>query len=92
MFKTKLIIWDEAPMTHSHLFVVVSGLLCDITKCQEPFGGKVILLGGDFRIATKDCSNPMKDDSHWLKTLSCEFQCTLTDYVSPYSDYLSSNA
>ena len=29
------------------IFAAVSRLLCGITKCQEPFGGKVFLLDGD---------------------------------------------
>ncbi|GBM57540.1 hypothetical protein AVEN_97653-1 [Araneus ventricosus] len=41
--------WDEAPMTHVHAFLAVDRLLKDLTKCDEPFGGKIILLGGDFR-------------------------------------------
>ncbi|GBN19551.1 hypothetical protein AVEN_124242-1 [Araneus ventricosus] len=49
LLKTKLIVWDEAPMTHVHAFLAVDRLLQDLTKCKEPFGGKVILLGGDFR-------------------------------------------
>ena len=49
LLKTKLIIWDKASMTHSHAFVAVRRLICSITKCQEPFGVKVILLSGDFR-------------------------------------------
>ncbi|GBN71556.1 hypothetical protein AVEN_99082-1 [Araneus ventricosus] len=36
-------------MTHVHAFLAVDRLLQDLTKCKEPFGGKVILLGGDFR-------------------------------------------
>ncbi|GBL84545.1 hypothetical protein AVEN_117275-1 [Araneus ventricosus] len=49
LLKTKLIVWDEAPMTHVHAFLSVDRLLQDLTTCKEPFGGKVILLGGDFR-------------------------------------------
>ncbi|GBM19767.1 hypothetical protein AVEN_59446-1 [Araneus ventricosus] len=49
LLKTKLIVWDEAPVTHVHAFLAVDRLLQDLTKCKEPFGGKVILLGGDFR-------------------------------------------
>ncbi|GBM84766.1 hypothetical protein AVEN_118890-1 [Araneus ventricosus] len=49
LLETKLIVWDEAPMTHVHAFLAVDRLLQDLTKCQEPFGDKVILLGGDFR-------------------------------------------
>ncbi|GBO09561.1 hypothetical protein AVEN_233058-1 [Araneus ventricosus] len=47
--ETKLIIWDEVPMTHAHAFIAVDRLLQDLANCSLPFGGKVILLGGDFR-------------------------------------------
>ena len=30
------------------IFVDISKLLCGIAKCQEPFGGRVLSLGGDF--------------------------------------------
>ncbi|GBO03342.1 hypothetical protein AVEN_231803-1 [Araneus ventricosus] len=46
---TKLIIWDEVPMTYVHVFIAVDRLLQDLANCSLPFGGKVILLGGDFR-------------------------------------------
>ncbi|GBM50762.1 hypothetical protein AVEN_35659-1 [Araneus ventricosus] len=36
-------------MTDVHAFLAVDRLLQDLTKCKEPFGGKVILLGGDLR-------------------------------------------
>ena len=45
-----LIIWDEATMTPSHALDAVDKLLRDITEFRnKPFGGKVVLLGGDFR-------------------------------------------
>ncbi|CAN1162457.1 ATP-dependent DNA helicase pif1 [Linum perenne] len=43
-----LIVWDEAPMVHRLSFEVVDRTLCDSPDYQ-PFGGKTILLGGDFR-------------------------------------------
>ncbi|GBN28218.1 hypothetical protein AVEN_191803-1 [Araneus ventricosus] len=49
IYDTKLIIWDEAPMTHVHAFIAVDGLLQDLAICSLLFGVKVILLGGDFR-------------------------------------------
>ncbi|GBO46218.1 hypothetical protein AVEN_94312-1, partial [Araneus ventricosus] len=49
LLDAKVIVWDEAPMTHVHAFLAVDRLLKDLTKCDEPFGGKIILLGGDFR-------------------------------------------
>lgn len=53
--KTKLIIWDEAPMAHRHCFEAVDRSLRDVLRstngrCSEkPFGGVVVVLGGDFR-------------------------------------------
>ncbi|WZZ24155.1 hypothetical protein YC2023_007556 [Brassica napus] len=53
--KTDLIIWDEAPMTHKHAFEALDKTLKDIMSMKNPhakdqtFGGKTLLLGGDFR-------------------------------------------
>ncbi|XP_061375918.1 ATP-dependent DNA helicase RRM3-like [Gastrolobium bilobum] len=53
--KTKLIIWDEAPMVHRFFFKALDRTLRDVlrisdTSCADmPFGGKVVVLGGDFR-------------------------------------------
>ncbi|GKC25957.1 ATP-dependent DNA helicase PIF1-like protein, partial [Tanacetum coccineum] len=50
--KTKLIIWDEAPMTHKHAFEALDRTLRDVidtNSSDKPFGGKTILFGGDFR-------------------------------------------
>jgi len=53
--KAKLIIWDEASMMHKHCFEALDRSLRDIMRTQNngntdiPFGGKVVVLGGDFR-------------------------------------------
>ncbi|XP_061366776.1 uncharacterized protein LOC133309932 [Gastrolobium bilobum] len=48
--KTKLIIWDEAPMVHKFCFEALDRTLRDVLSCVDmPFGGKVVVLGGDFR-------------------------------------------
>ncbi|XP_052622302.1 uncharacterized protein LOC111911148 [Lactuca sativa] len=53
--KTSLIIWDEAPMVHKHAFEALDRSLKDVFKSENssnsdiPFGGKVIVFGGDFR-------------------------------------------
>ncbi|KAL7155177.1 hypothetical protein ABFS83_03G058200 [Erythranthe nasuta] len=55
IIKSKLIIWDEAPMMHKHCFEAVDRSLKDILRVIDPrreyrpFGGKVVVLGGDFR-------------------------------------------
>ncbi len=48
--EASLIIWDEATMTTKHALNAVDILLREIMrKPNTPFGGKVMLLGGDFR-------------------------------------------
>ncbi|KAB2603765.1 hypothetical protein D8674_041397 [Pyrus ussuriensis x Pyrus communis] len=53
--KTDLIIWDEAPMNHKHCFEALDKSLSDLlshlhsSEHTLPFGGKPLLLGGDFR-------------------------------------------
>ncbi|XP_016168630.1 ATP-dependent DNA helicase PIF4-like [Arachis ipaensis] len=53
--KSKLIIWDEAPMISKYCYETLDKCLRDILRCSDsynahlPFGGKVVVLGGDFR-------------------------------------------
>ncbi len=50
-----LIVWDEAPMAHKHVFEVVNRTLQHVMGVVDPalkdmlFGGKVVVMGGDFR-------------------------------------------
>jgi ATP-dependent DNA helicase PIF1 len=45
----KLILWDEAPMTNKLAFEAVDRTLRDLTDKNEPFGGIVFVISGDFR-------------------------------------------
>ena len=53
--QTKLIIWDEAPMTHRHAFEALDMSLRDVMCLNNPdnaelqFGGMTVVFGGDFR-------------------------------------------
>ncbi|XP_038709423.1 uncharacterized protein LOC120004225 isoform X1 [Tripterygium wilfordii] len=53
--KTNLIVWDEAPMAHRLCFEALDRSMRDLFNSDEnptehmPFGGKIVLLGGDFR-------------------------------------------
>jgi len=55
ILRVKLIIWDGAPMMNKHCFEVVDHSLIDILivnnngRLDIPFGGKIVVLGGDFR-------------------------------------------
>ena len=44
-----LIILDEASMIPAHALHAIDLLLCDLMNNNHPFGGKVMVLGGDFR-------------------------------------------
>lgn len=44
-----MVIWDEASMAHAYSVQAVDQLLRDLTRTDAPFGGKVVVLGGDFR-------------------------------------------
>ncbi len=52
---TRLIVWDEAPMAHKHVFEAVNRTLQHVLGAVDPvlkdilFGGKVVVMGGDFR-------------------------------------------
>ncbi|CAN0839971.1 hypothetical protein LINGRAHAP2_LOCUS2707 [Linum grandiflorum] len=55
MQQASLIVWDEAPMVHRLSFEAVDRTLCDVMNIPtegpnyKPFGGKTVILGGDFR-------------------------------------------
>ena len=50
LIETDLIIWDEAPMNDRRCFETLDRTLRDIlTNPYNPFGGKTVMLGGDFR-------------------------------------------
>lgn len=44
-----VIIWDEASMIHSIALEAINKILQDIMNNASPFGGKTVILGGDFR-------------------------------------------
>ena len=46
---TKIIVWDEAPMGHRYQLEALDRTLRDITDIDKPFGGKILVLAGDFR-------------------------------------------
>ena len=53
--KSKLIIWDEAPMTNKLCFEALDRSLRDVLRksrydsCETPFGNMTVVFGGDFR-------------------------------------------
>ncbi|XP_019183055.1 PREDICTED: uncharacterized protein LOC109178014 [Ipomoea nil] len=55
IIKCSLIIWDEAPMIHKHCFEALDRTMRDLLRFTNPlcpnlpFGGKTVVLGGDFR-------------------------------------------
>ncbi|XP_022015055.1 uncharacterized protein LOC110914573 [Helianthus annuus] len=66
--EAKLIIWDEAPMVHKHAFEALDRTLKDVLSVGDsrnseiPFGGKVIVFGGDFRQILPVVQNGSRQD------------------------------
>ncbi|CAN1841326.1 ATP-dependent DNA helicase PIF1 [Linum perenne] len=64
-----LIVWDDAPMIHKLSFEAVDRTMCDIMNMPlsgenyVPFGGKVVLLGGDFRQTLPVVPNGSREDN-----------------------------
>jgi ATP-dependent DNA helicase PIF1 len=60
--KADMIIWDEAPMMYHRAFEVVDPTVHDLMQLDDAqatekiFGGKIVVLGGDFRQIFACCS------------------------------------
>jgi len=66
--QSALIIWDEAPMLHRHAFEALDRTFRDIMSTvnsefvHKPFGGKVIVFGGDYRQILPVISKGRRED------------------------------
>nr|XP_043618603.1 ATP-dependent DNA helicase PIF1-like [Erigeron canadensis] len=49
LLKAKLIIWDEVSMAKRQAVEALDRTMQDIIGVRQPFGGKIMVLGGDFR-------------------------------------------
>ena len=63
--ESKLIIWDEVAMAKKDVIKHLDTMLRDITEKDELFGGKVVVLRGDFKQIL-----PMIPKSSGAKTVS----------------------
>nr|XP_033511796.1 ATP-dependent DNA helicase pfh1-like [Nicotiana tomentosiformis] len=58
----KLILWDEVSMANKRMLEVFDLLLKDLMNTKVLFGGKVVVLGGDFRQTLPVVRNGNKED------------------------------
>lgn len=49
ILETKVIIWDEISMADVYAFDAIDRFLRDVCTVDEPFGGKIMIVSGDFR-------------------------------------------
>uniref|UniRef100_A0A2N9INS4 ATP-dependent DNA helicase n=1 Tax=Fagus sylvatica TaxID=28930 RepID=A0A2N9INS4_FAGSY len=47
--RATVVVWDEAPMVNRRAVEAFDRTLKDIMEVDSPFGGKVVIFGGDFR-------------------------------------------
>lgn len=57
-----LILWDEASMCSLHILHAVDRFLRDICQVNTIFGGKVVVIGGDFRQTLPIAQRTMRND------------------------------
>ena len=78
--RARLIVWDEAPMAHRLIFEAFDRLLKDLAvglNKNLPFGGKVVVFGGDFRQVLPVVVHGGRAD----QVNACFTQSTLWKYV-----------
>ena len=63
MRETKVFIWDEAPMAPRYALEIVDRTLRAIMNNDLPFGGKIMVLGGDFRQLLPIKMNGTRDET-----------------------------
>ena len=49
LYSSNVLVWDEAPMCHRFSFEALDRTLKDIMNSNDAFGGKLLILAGDFR-------------------------------------------
>ncbi|XP_021961437.1 uncharacterized protein LOC110857104 [Folsomia candida] len=95
--QAKLLIWDEATMAPSLALAAVDKFLKEVMNNQKPLGGKVLLLGGDFRqtlpvvphasrSAIVEAS--LKFNSLWRKVKILHLLSNVRSVDKSYSDWL----
>ena len=52
----KVLVIDEATMLDNRQLVAMDRTLQDVMICQEPFGGKIVVLAGDMRQCLVVCA------------------------------------
>ncbi|GAU49645.1 hypothetical protein TSUD_407820 [Trifolium subterraneum] len=72
------IIWDEAPMTNRYCLEALDKSLKDVLYSNAPFGGKVMIMGGDFRQVL-----PVIPKGTKAQTISASFLMRIGDGVEP---------
>ncbi|PIA26872.1 hypothetical protein AQUCO_08600024v1 [Aquilegia coerulea] len=67
--RADLVVWDETPMNHRNIFEAVDKTFQDLMHDADGhiFGGKTILLGGDFRQRRCGCSIHISRSYLWSK-------------------------
>jgi hypothetical protein len=99
LYDTQIIVWDEAPMASIHAFNAIDLFFRALMKIDKPFGGKIMVLGGDFRQATPVvshttetviCENSIKISSLWkvFKSIKLTINMRTGIYEKKFSEWL----
>jgi ATP-dependent DNA helicase PIF1 len=95
--RASLLIWDEVAMTNRLAVECLDRSLQDIMNCELPFGGKVMVFGGDFRqvlpVVTRGTRAQVTDAtlqrSYLWDSRKIRLTCNMRAQSDPwFSDYL----
>lgn len=95
--EANLLIWDESTMAPSYALSAVDRLMKEIMQNDVPFGGKVLLLGGDFRqtlpVVVRGSRSAIvesciKFNSHWDKFKKLPLVQNVRSVDPVYSEWL----
>ena len=80
--EASILIWDESTMAHKDMLMCLDRLLRDLMKEDEiPFGGKCLVLGGDFR----QCLPVIPHGTSAQQASACLKACRLWHHVEQLS-------
>ncbi|XP_026450614.1 uncharacterized protein LOC113350698 [Papaver somniferum] len=86
-----VIMWDEATMVHKYYVEAFNTTMRDITGNKKPFGGKIVIMGGDFRqvASVEICrgSSPEEEYACSGHTSYSEFLIRVGDENEPSAAY-----
>ncbi|XP_012856909.1 PREDICTED: ATP-dependent DNA helicase PIF1-like [Erythranthe guttata] len=89
MIRAKLIMCNEAPMMHINCFEALDKTMKSILQVDKPFGGKMVVLGGDFRQILPVVLKASREQNDDEASLEIPENMLIGDSEDPFRDLLN---